>query len=96
MNDERKPKRGLSLSTQIFIGLSPGLMVGLFLGEKASSLAIVGGAYIGLIQMSILPYMVVSLMLGIGSLSYERAGKLAVSGGIVLVVSWLVAFIIIF
>ena len=46
--------------------------------------------------MSILPYMVVSLMLEIGSLSYVRAGKLAVSGGIVLVVSWLVAFIIIF
>jgi hypothetical protein len=39
--------------------------------------------------------MVVSLILGIGSLSYERAGKLAVSGGIVLVASWL-AFIIIF
>jgi proton glutamate symport protein len=55
MNDERKPKRGLSLSTQILIGLSLGLMVGLFLGENASSLAVVGRAYIGLIQMSIMP-----------------------------------------
>lgn len=96
MNDEMKPQRGLSLSTQILIGLSLGLLFGLFLGEKASSLAIVGRAYIGLIQMSILPYMVVSLMLGIGSLSYERAAKLAFSGGIVLSASWLVAFIIIF
>jgi len=38
----------------------------------------------------------VSLMLGIGSLSYERAGRLAVTGGIVLVAFWLVAFAIIF
>jgi Na+/H+-dicarboxylate symporter len=96
VNKEMKPKKRLSLSAQIPIGLSLGLLVGMFLGEKAASLAIVGRAYIGLIQMSILPYMVVSLMLGIGSLSYERAGKLAVSGGIVLVASWAVAFLVIF
>jgi Na+/H+-dicarboxylate symporter len=78
MNDLAKNKRGISLSTQILIGLTLGLFVGLFLGDKASALAIVGKAYIGLIQMSILPYMIVSLMLGIGSLSYEKAAKLAI------------------
>jgi Na+/H+-dicarboxylate symporter len=96
MNDQVKNKRGISLSTQILIGLTFGLFVGIFFGEKASALAIVGRAYIGLIQMSILPYMVVSLMLGIGSLSYEKAGKLAITGGIVLVASWLLAFTIVF
>jgi len=96
MNDQAKNKKGISLSTQILIGLTLGLFVGLFLGEKASALAIVGRAYIGLIQMSILPYMVVSLMLGIGSLSYEKAGKLAITGGIVLVASWFLAFTIVF
>jgi len=96
MNDKAKNKKGISLSTQIIIGLTLGLFVGFFLGEKASALAIVGRAYIGLIQMSILPYMIVSLMLGIGSLSYEKARKLAITGGIVLVASWFVAFIIVF
>ena len=96
MNDQAKNKKGISLSTQILIGLTLGLFIGLFLGEKASALAIVGRAYIGLIQMSILPYMVVSLMLGIGSLSYEKAGKLAITGGIVLVASWFLAFAIVF
>jgi Na+/H+-dicarboxylate symporter len=96
MNDQVKNKRGISLSTQILIGLTFGLFVGIFFGEKASVLAIVGKAYIGLIQMSILPYMVVSLMLGIGSLSYEKAGKLAITGGIVLVASWFLAFTIVF
>ena len=96
MNDQVKNKKGISLSTQILIGLSIGLFVGLFFGDKASVLAIVGKAYIGLIQMSILPYMVVSLMLGIGSLSYEKAGRLAITGGIVLVASWLLAFAVVF
>jgi len=96
MNDQVKNKRGISLSTQILIGLTVGLFVGIFFGEKASVLAIIGRAYIGLIQMSILPYMVVSLMLGIGSLSYEKAGKLAITGGIVLVASWFLAFTIVF
>ena len=96
MNDQAKNKKGISLSTQILIGLTLGLFAGLFFGEKASVLAIVGKAYIGLIQMSILPYMVVSLMLGIGSLSYEKAAKLAITGGIVLVASWFLAFTIVF
>jgi Na+/H+-dicarboxylate symporter/ABC-type amino acid transport substrate-binding protein len=96
MSDQAKSKNGISLSTQILIGLALGLFVGLFFGEKASALAIVGKAYIGLIQMSILPYMVVSLMLGIGSLSYEKAGKLAITGGIVLVASWFLAFAVVF
>jgi len=96
MNDKVKNRKGISLSTQILIGLTLGLFVGLFFGDKASALAIVGRAYIGLIQMSILPYMIVSLMLGIGSLSHEKAGKLAITGGIVLVASWFVAFIMVF
>ena len=96
MNDQVKNKKGISLSTQILIGLLFGLFVGVFFGEMASVLAIVGRAYIGLIQMSILPYMVVSLMLGIGSLSYEKAGNLAITGGIVLVASWFLAFTIVF
>ena len=96
MSAQEKEKRGISLSTQILIGLTLGLFVGLFLGEKASLLAIVGRAYIGLIQMSILPYMVVALMLGIGSLSYGKARNLAITGGIVLVASWFLAFTIVF
>jgi hypothetical protein len=78
MNDQAKNRKGISLSTQILIGLMLGFFAGLFLGEKASALAIVGRAYIGLIQMSILPYMVVSLMLGIRHRLFElREGRKA-------------------
>jgi Na+/H+-dicarboxylate symporter len=70
-----------SLSTLILIGLASGVATGLFFGEMAAGLKIVGRAYIGLIQMTILPYMVVSLIGGIGHLSYDSAKRLALTGG---------------
>ncbi len=91
-----KKRKGLSLSAQILIGLILGVATGLFFGDKAGALAIIGRGYVGLLQMTILPYMVVSLIAGIGSLSYDKAGNLAVTGGLVLVGSWVLAFLIVF
>ena len=88
----RKP----GLSTRILIGLVLGIFTGLFFGEGVSGLAIVGRGYVGLLQMSILPYMVVSLIGGIGQLSYEKAGNLAITGGLILVGSWVLAFFVVF
>ena len=96
MNNQKRNRFRPSLSTMILIGLASGVAVGLFFGEMASSFEIVGRAYIGLIQMTILPYMVVSLIGGIGHLSYDSAKRLALTGGTVLLGSWLLAFIIIF
>ncbi len=92
----QKKKKGLSLSSQILIGLLLGVATGLFFGDKAGALEIVGRGYVGLLQMTILPYMVVSLIAGIGSLSYDKAGNLALTGGVVLVGSWVLAFVIVF
>ncbi len=91
-----KEKKGLSLASQILIGLLLGVATGLFFGDKAGALEIVGRGYVGLLQMTILPYMVVSLIAGIGTLNYDKASNLAVTGGIVLVGSWVLAFVIVF
>lgn len=85
-----------SLSTFILIGLVSGIATGLFFGEYASNLKIIGQAYVGLLQMSILPYMMVSLIGGIGHLNYSKAKALATTGGVVLIGSWLVAFFMVF
>ena len=92
MSDERRS----SLSRRIFIGLLLGVITGIFLGERAAPLGTVGRAYIGLLQMSILPYMVASLIAGIGGMDYTKARRLAVTGGIVLLGSWLIAFVVIY
>ena len=92
----QKKRKGLSLASQILIGLVLGVMTGLFFGDEVGALAIVGRGYVGLLQMTILPYMVVSLIAGIGSLSYDKAGNLALTGGLVLFGSWVLAFVIVF
>ncbi len=84
---EDKPKR-LSLSTSILIGDSLGLLCGLFFGEYCAFLGVFGEAFIKLLQMAILPYIVVSLITGIGSLDYGQARRLASRGGAVLLLLW--------
>ncbi len=96
MNEDNNKPGGSSLTRRILIGLLLGIFTGFFLGEYASTLAVVGKAYVGLLQMSILPYMVVSLIGGIGQLSYGKARNLAATGGVVLVGSWLLAFVVVF
>jgi Na+/H+-dicarboxylate symporter/ABC-type amino acid transport substrate-binding protein len=93
--ESSNPSRS-NLSRRILIGLILGVASGVFLGELASPLSIVGRAYIGLLQISIVPYMVASLIGGIGQLDYARAGRLAATGGVVLVGSWILAFVVIF
>lgn len=84
-----------SLSTNILIGLCLGVFAGLFFGEYCASLQIIGDAFIKLLQMSILPYIVVSIIAGIGSLTYEQAKSLARKAGGLLLLFWAVGFCII-
>lgn len=95
MNEENENKPRLSLSTMILIGLGLGIVCGIFFGEYCGFLSIIGDAFIQLLQMTILPYIIVSLILGIGGLSYEQAKLLAIKGGIVMLLFWAISFTII-
>jgi len=87
---------GLSLSRWIFIGLGLGVAFGLFFGELCRPLKFVGTAFLKLLQMGVLPYMVVTLIHGIGSLSPGEARLMAGKGSIVLGLFWVVGLIVIF
>ena len=52
----------MSLSTKIHVGLVLGIVTGLFLGELAAPLSPIGIGFIRLLQMSVLPYVAVSLI----------------------------------
>jgi Na+/H+-dicarboxylate symporter/uncharacterized short protein YbdD (DUF466 family) len=78
----------LSLSAKILIGLILGIVLGLFFGEAVGFLKIIGDAFIKLLQMSVLPYIVVSLIVGIGRLTYDVALSLAKKCGVVLLALW--------
>ena len=86
------PRFRLTLSTAILLGMVLGILVGIFFGELVAWLDIIGNAFIRLLQMTILPYILVSLILGIGGLTFEKARLLAVRASGLLLVTWLIAF----
>ena len=86
-----KSKQRLSLSTKVLLGLVLGIATGLFLGELAEPLNVIGEAFIQLLQMTVLPYLTVSLVAGLASLTYSEALSLAKKGGLLLLFLWTVA-----
>ena len=80
----------MSLSTKILIGLVAGIATGLFFGESATLLAPVGTAFVRLMQMSVLPYVAVSLIAALGDRSLADARRLASRAGLVLLVIWII------
>lgn len=69
----------MSFTAKILIGLFLGLATGLFLGEIAAPLSVGGEIYIGLLQMTVLPYIVVSLVANLGRISWDESRELLVS-----------------
>jgi Na+/H+-dicarboxylate symporter/ABC-type amino acid transport substrate-binding protein len=83
------------LSGWILISIILGLATGLFFGEIAGKIKIVGNIYIQLVQMTVIPYIVVSLIAGIGGLSIRDAGLMVRKGGVWLGVIWAMGFLVI-
>jgi Na+/H+-dicarboxylate symporter len=60
----------------ILAALFSGMACGLFFGEYTANLRIVGDVYVGLLQMTVLPYIVFALIASIGRLSLAEGQKL--------------------
>jgi len=89
-------KYKLSLSSMIFLSMGLGLITGLFFGEMVGFLEVVGEVWIKLLQMTVLPYVMLSLVLGLGSLSYHDALLLAKKGGLILLLLWAITIAVTF
>ncbi len=84
------------LSGMILIGLALGIACGLFFGEMVGFLEVVGEAWIALLQMTVLPYVMLSLIVGLGRLSYQEALRLAKKVGLLLILLWAVSLAVVF
>src|SRR6185369_4295535 len=80
----------------ILIGLALGIALGLFLGEYAGVFKYAADAYVRLLQMTVLPYLIVSLIAGFGSLDAAKAGRLFMRVGILTLVLWGIALGLVF
>src|SRR6187401_1832194 len=93
-DEPARTKPRVSLSAKVLIGLAAGIAVGLFVGERAAALQIVADAYVNLLQMTVLPYVTLSLVGGLGSLNAGR--QAARAGGriaVILLLLWGVALV---
>src|SRR3982750_1504808 len=86
-------RKGLALSTKSLIGLAAGMALGLFIGERAASLQLVADAYVKLLQMTVLPYITLSLIGGLGALSLAEARRLGWGIGRLMVGLWGIALL---
>lgn len=78
----------MSFSRRILVWLAAGVVVGLMLGDLVSPLAIVASGFVKLLQMTVLPYVVISIVASLGNLSVAEAKRLGVRAGLVLVSLW--------
>jgi Na+/H+-dicarboxylate symporter len=67
-----------------------GALAGLFFGERVAFLKVLGDAFIALLQMSVLPYVVTSLIGEVGRLRMKEAVSLGKSVGFALVLIWVI------
>jgi len=86
----------LSFSAQIFLALCVGVFTGLFFGEQVAWLQSVGTIFIKLLQVAVIPYIILSLVLGLGSLSYQQAKEIAKKFTIMLFCFWAFSLLTIF
>ncbi len=63
----------MSFTTKILLGLFAGVFTGIFLGELAAPFSVAGDVFIGLLQMTVLPYIVVSLVGNLGAISWSES-----------------------
>lgn len=95
MEEAKKRRYRPDLATRIFIGFFLGIGLGVFFGEKMGMIKFIGDGFIMLLQMTVLPYISISLISGLGRLNLRQAGLIARKAGLVLLTLWLIAFIMI-
>ncbi len=86
----------MSLSAQIFLGLGLGIATGIFFGEIAAPLKLVGAGFVQLLQMAVLPYIIIALISGLGKLNYGDAVKLSLRVGSLLLLIWALTLAVVY
>jgi proton glutamate symport protein len=93
MIESGKQHRSVGFTTTIVISLLLGLIFGLFFGESIQWIKWVGDAFVGLLQMAVLPFVAASLIVNVGRLSAETGWKLLRISAAVLLALWMVSLI---
>jgi len=72
----------------VIFSLIGGIVLGILVGKPAGKLEIVGEAYIRLLQMTVLPYIMFSLVGGLGRLNMDMAKRIGIAGAGLILFLW--------
>ena len=86
----------MTLSHRILIGLAAGVVAGLFFGDRAAILDWPARAFIQLLGVTVLPYLVTSLISGLARGTAAEGRRLLSRGGLVLLLLWGVSLMLVF
>ncbi len=81
--------RSISLPVWILLGAFAGIVAGIAFGERTSILQPIGEAYARLLEIAVYPYILCSLLHGLGRLTPRMAWRLLASGWYVYAFLWL-------
>ena len=85
--------KSIGFALQVFIGLISGVVAGLFFGEYCKVLEPIGRVFIMLLEAFLYPFLICSLLYGLGKLDPKRFILLAKRGWIFYLFAWLVTLI---
>jgi len=74
---------------RVIIALLLGISTGIFVGEPAGDIEVIGNVYIRLLQMTVLPYVLVSIIGGLGRLDSNMASRIGMRAVKVILIMWL-------
>lgn len=84
------------LPVWVLLGAALGIAAGLFFGDDAAVLRPIGTAYIKMMEVAVFPYIICSLLHGLGRLSPSTALELFRRSWLVYVIVWGATFLVIF
>jgi Na+/H+-dicarboxylate symporter/ABC-type amino acid transport substrate-binding protein len=91
----RGEQHGMSDATRVLLGLGLGILTGVFFGEAVGFLKVGGDAFIALLQITVLPYILVALITSIGRQTPQSVKALALNAGSLLLGLWALGLLVV-
>jgi Na+/H+-dicarboxylate symporter/ABC-type amino acid transport substrate-binding protein len=91
-----KPKKKLGLSARCFLGMGIGVVVGILIGPYAALFDTPSAIFLQLLKMTVIPYLVVSLVIGLGSLTPSLVARVGKASLLALFWIWLLSIAVIY